>query len=38
MKKKLIKKRKANNNFFKVTFYGTEGATNNCDCNLRVGC
>lgn len=23
---------------YKVSLYGGEGATNNCDCNLRVGC
>jgi hypothetical protein len=37
MKKKLQKVRK-NIMSYKVALYGTEGATNNCDCNLRVGC
>lgn len=37
MKKKLCKVKKSLS-FYKVTLYGAEGATNNCDCNLRVGC
>lgn len=37
MKKKLHKIKK-HFVFYKVTLYGAEGATNNCDCNLRVGC
>lgn len=36
--KKLIKKKSFCLEMYKVALYGTEGATNNCDCNLRVGC
>ena len=37
MKKKLHKTKKYFA-LYKVALYGSEGATNNCDCNLRVGC
>lgn len=37
MKKKMRKVRKVIW-FNRVILYGSEGAINNCDCNLRVGC